>query len=271
MAAKRAGPHPVRRAGRGVLRAADLLAWPWRESIAAAHDAGPVQDRLSGRDRLPCELVDFWRFNVAFAAARSWPSSRSAAPGSGTAATTGPLDGFRLRRSRRSASPLSPATCRRRAALMGNYRGVEAVDHPELRGLPDRCSAAGGRRAAGGRDQPCHRRRLRGLRGGATPTRGSRGIHFTGSTATFQHLWRAGSAPASPTTAAYPRLVGETGGRDFVLATPSREPGYVATALIRGAFDFQEPEVLRRPRAPSSPLRCGTGWVTTSCSRHRGR
>jgi 1-pyrroline-5-carboxylate dehydrogenase len=64
------------------------------------------------------------------------------------------------------------------------------------------------------------------------------GIHFTGSTATFQHLWRqVGTNLASYKT--YPRLVGETGGKDFVVAHNSADPDVLTTALIRGAFDFQ--------------------------------
>jgi 1-pyrroline-5-carboxylate dehydrogenase len=64
------------------------------------------------------------------------------------------------------------------------------------------------------------------------------GIHFTGSTATFQHLWReVGSNIDRYHT--YPRLVGETGGKDFVLAHPSARPDVLRTALIRGAFEFQ--------------------------------
>jgi 1-pyrroline-5-carboxylate dehydrogenase len=64
------------------------------------------------------------------------------------------------------------------------------------------------------------------------------GIHFTGSTATFQHLWRTvGENIARYRN--YPRLVGETGGKDFVLVHPSADPAIIATALIRGAFEYQ--------------------------------
>jgi 1-pyrroline-5-carboxylate dehydrogenase len=64
------------------------------------------------------------------------------------------------------------------------------------------------------------------------------GIHFTGSTATFQHLWRTvGTNIAS--YRGYPRLVGETGGKDFVLAHPSADAGVLSTALLRGAFEYQ--------------------------------
>jgi 1-pyrroline-5-carboxylate dehydrogenase len=64
------------------------------------------------------------------------------------------------------------------------------------------------------------------------------GVHFTGSTATFQHLWRAvGSSIDSYAT--YPRLVGETGGKDFVIAHPSADPDSLVTGLVRGAFEYQ--------------------------------
>jgi 1-pyrroline-5-carboxylate dehydrogenase len=64
------------------------------------------------------------------------------------------------------------------------------------------------------------------------------GIHFTGSTATFQHLWREVGTNIDRYRT-YPRLVGETGGKDFVVAHPSARPDVLRTALIRGAFDYQ--------------------------------
>src|SRR5690606_3712381 len=63
-------------------------------------------------------------------------------------------------------------------------------------------------------------------------------IHFTGSTATFQHLWREVGTHIDRYDT-YPRLVGETGGKDFVVAHPSAQPDVLRTALIRGAFDYQ--------------------------------
>src|SRR5258708_26719713 len=64
------------------------------------------------------------------------------------------------------------------------------------------------------------------------------GIHFTGSTATFQHLWRTvGENIAS--YRGYPRLVGETGGKDFVIAPPSADPDLLVTGLVRGALEDQ--------------------------------
>jgi 1-pyrroline-5-carboxylate dehydrogenase len=72
----------------------------------------------------------------------------------------------------------------------------------------------------------------------ALPHRQLAGIHFTGSTATFQHLWRE-VAKGIGEYAAYPRLVGETGGKDFVLAHPSADPAALVTGLVRGAFEYQ--------------------------------
>src|SRR5207244_7581434 len=64
------------------------------------------------------------------------------------------------------------------------------------------------------------------------------GIHFTGSTATFQHLWQTVGANIAGYRS-YPRIVGETGGKDFVLAHPSADVEALRTALIRGAFEYQ--------------------------------
>jgi 1-pyrroline-5-carboxylate dehydrogenase len=64
------------------------------------------------------------------------------------------------------------------------------------------------------------------------------GIHFTGSTATFQHLWQTVGANLT-SYRSYPRIVGETGGKDFIVAHPSADPDVLRTAMIRGAFEFQ--------------------------------
>src|SRR6185437_16124394 len=64
------------------------------------------------------------------------------------------------------------------------------------------------------------------------------GIHFTGSTGTFQHLWRTVGENIARYRG-YPRLVGETGGKDFVIAHPSADPAVLTTALVRGAFEYQ--------------------------------
>ena len=88
------------------------------------------------------------------------------------------------------------------------------------------------------------------------------GIHFTGSTRVFQHLWRTvGENIASYRT--YPRLVGETGGKDFVVAHPSADPAVLRTALVRGAFEYQGQKCSAASRAyvPGEPV--GRACATT--------
>ena len=105
------------------------------------------------------------------------------------------------------------------------------------------------------------------------------GIHFTGSTATFQHLWRTVGENIA-TYRSYPRIVGETGGKDFVVAHPSADPDVLRTALIRGAFEYQGQKCSAASRAyvPRSALgaaarRAGRDhrrrcrWATSPTSR----
>jgi len=98
------------------------------------------------------------------------------------------------------------------------------------------------------------------------------GIHFTGSTGTFQHLWRTvGENIAS--YRGYPRLVGETGGKDFVIAHPSADPDVLLTALVRGAFEYQGQKCSAASRAyvPRSVWnRMGDEFVSTVASLTMG-
>ena len=86
------------------------------------------------------------------------------------------------------------------------------------------------------------------------------GIHFTGSTGTFQHLWRTVGENISGYRS-YPRLVGETGGKDFVIAHPSADPEVLRTALVRGAFEYQGQKCSAIPGV--RPAACGAGWAMT--------
>ena len=92
------------------------------------------------------------------------------------------------------------------------------------------------------------------------------GIHFTGSTATFQHLWRV-TGENIARYRGYPRLVGETGGKDFVIAHPSADPAVLTTALVRGAFEYQGQKCSAASRAyiPASVwARMGDDLVQTA-------
>ena len=95
------------------------------------------------------------------------------------------------------------------------------------------------------------------------------GIHFTGSTPVFQLLWRTVGENIDKYRS-YPRLVGETGGKDFVFAHPSADPAVLTTAMIRGAFEYQGRSV-RRHRAHTFRAACGRSSAMTSWARSRAR
>lgn len=216
------------------LRAADLLAGPWRERIAAATMLGQSKSAYQAEIDAPCELVDFWRFNVAFAR-RILAQQPVSAPGVWNRTDYRPLEGFVY-----AVTPFNftaiAGNLPTAPALMGNtvvwkpsptqtlsaYLTMQLL---EAAGLPPGVInlVAGDGHAVS--DVVLADPRLAG-------------IHFTGSTRTFQHFWReVGSRIDRYRT--YPRLVGETGGKDFVLAHASAHPDVLRTALIRGAFDYQ--------------------------------
>ncbi|WP_369055354.1 L-glutamate gamma-semialdehyde dehydrogenase [Kineococcus terrestris] len=216
------------------LRAADLLAGPWRERIAAATMLGQSKTAQQAEIDAPCELVDFWRFNVDFGR-RLIAEQPVSSPGVWNRLDHRPLEGFVY-----AVTPFNftaiAGNLPTAPALMGNT--VVWKPSPtqtlsawwtmrllEAAGLPDgvvNMVTGDGRDVS---DVVLADPRLAG-------------IHFTGSTATFQHLWRTvGENIASYRT--YPRLVGETGGKDFVVAHASADPAVLTTALVRGAFEYQ--------------------------------
>ncbi|MEU8899232.1 L-glutamate gamma-semialdehyde dehydrogenase [Nocardia sp. NPDC048505] len=216
------------------LRAADLLAGPWRETIAAATMLGQSKTAYQAEIDAPCELVDFWRFNVGFARdiLAQQPIS---VPGVWNRLDYRPLEGFVY-----AVTPFNftaiAANLPTAPALMGNtviwkpaltqsvaaywtMRLLEAAGLPP--GVINLVHGAGPKVS----DVVLADPRLAG-------------VHFTGSTKTFQHLWRSVAANLTEYHG-YPRLVGETGGKDFVIAHSSADPRVLTTALIRGAFDYQ--------------------------------
>ena len=82
------------------------------------------------------------------------------------------------------------------------------------------------------------------------------GVHFTGSTGSSRACGSRSATTSKPTS--YPRIVGETGGKDFVFAHPSADPVALATALVRGAFEYQGQKCSAASAAPTSRARCGT-------------
>lgn len=216
------------------LRAADLLSGPWREKIAAATMLGQSKTAYQAEIDSPCELVDFWRFNVAFARqilAQQPVSSR----GVWNRTDYRPLEGFVYAITPFNFTAIA-GNLPTAPALMGNtvvwkpsptqtFSAYLTMQLLEAAGLPPGVinMVTGDGRAVS--DVALADPRLAG-------------IHFTGSTATFQHLWREVGANIERYNG-YPRLVGETGGKDFVVAHASAQPDVLRTALIRGAFDYQ--------------------------------
>jgi 1-pyrroline-5-carboxylate dehydrogenase len=216
------------------LRAADLLAGPWREKLCAATMLGQSKSAYQAEIDAACELIDFWRFNVGFARdimAQQPVSAR----GVWNRSDYRPLDGFVYAITPFNFTAIA-GNLPSAAALMGNtvvwkpsptqtFAAYLTMQLMEAAGLPP-----GVINMVTGDGIAVSEVALTDPR--------LAGIHFTGSTATFQHLWREVGTNIDRYHT-YPRLVGETGGKDFVLAHPSARPDVLRTALIRGAFDFQ--------------------------------
>ena len=217
-----------------LLRAADLLAGPWRETLNAATMLGQSKTVFQAEIDSACELIDFLRFNVAFGR-QVLAEQPVSSTGVWNRMDHRPLEGFVLAITPFNFTaiagnlPLAPA-------LMGNtvvwkpsptqqlsahftMRLLEAAGLPP--GVVNMVTGNGG-----------------AVSEVAVPHPELAGIHFTGSTATFQHLWQA-VAKGLPSYRSYPRLVGETGGKDFVVAHPSGDPLTTEVALVRGAFEYQ--------------------------------
>ena len=217
------------------LKAAQLLAGPWRQTLNAATMLGQSKTVLQAEIDAACELVDFWRFNVTFGRRLLAEQPEANAPGIWNRLDHRPLEGFVY-----AVTPFNftaiGANLPTAPALMGNtvvwkpsptqslsahftMRLLEAAGLPP--GVINLVTGDGVDVSAVVLADP-----------------DLAGIHFTGSTATFQHLWgEVGRRIATYRT--YPRVVGETGGKDFILAHPSADPDVLRTAMVRGAFEYQ--------------------------------
>jgi 1-pyrroline-5-carboxylate dehydrogenase len=215
------------------LRAAELLAGPWRDTLNASTMLGQGKTVQQAEIDAACELIDFWRFNVAFAR-RIVEDQPISSPGVWNRADYRPLEGFVYAitpfnfTSIAGNLPTAPA-------LLGNVviwkpsptqqfaahfimRLLEAAGLPP--GVINMLPGDGIEVSEVALVHPDFA-----------------GIHFTGSTKTFQHLWQSVGANISRYRS-YPRLVGETGGKDFVVAHASADPDVLRTALVRGAFEY---------------------------------
>jgi len=216
------------------LKAADLLAGPWRQVLNAATMLGQSKTVHQAEIDAACELVDFWRFNVHFAAEiyRQQPLS---APGAWNVVDYRPLEGFVL-----AVTPFNftsiGGNLPTAPAIMGNtvlwkpastavYSAHYIMELLEEAGLPP-----GVINMLPGPGPEVGEPAL------ASPDLA--GVHFTGSTATFQAMWETVGRNVRRYRS-YPRVVGETGGKDFVFAHASADVPALVTALVRGAFEYQ--------------------------------
>jgi 1-pyrroline-5-carboxylate dehydrogenase len=216
------------------LRAADLLAGPWRATLNAATVLGQSKSVFQAEIDAACELIDFWRYNVAFAR-QLLAEQPASAPGAWNRMEYRPLEGFVLAitpfnfTSIAGNLPTAPA-------LLGNVvvwkpsPTQQLAAHYTMALLEAAGLPPGVINMVTGDGQAVSRVAL--------PHPDLAGIHFTGSTGTFQHLWRTVGENIQ-NYRDYPRLVGETGGKDFVVVHPSAEPASIATTLVRGAFEYQ--------------------------------
>jgi 1-pyrroline-5-carboxylate dehydrogenase len=236
-AAKAAAPGwaatPFEERARIFMRAADLLAGPFRQTLNAATMLGQSKTAYQAEIDAACELIDFLRFNVAFASRLAEQPISS--PGVYNALELRPLEGFVLAITPFNFSAIA-GNLPTAPAIMGNVVVWKPAESQTLAawhtmrllqaaGLPDGViNVIYGPGAI--------------LADACLESPDLAGVHFTGSTGVFQHIWkRIGERISSYKV--YPRIVGETGGKDFVFAHPSAEPDALAVALVRGAYEYQ--------------------------------
>ena len=216
------------------LKAAELLAGPWRATVNAATVLGQSKSPYQAEIDAACEMIDFWRYNVYYAT-KILSEQPESAPGNWNRMEYRPLEGFVLAitpfnfTSIAGNLPTAPA-------LLGNVvvwkpsPTQQMAAHYTMRLLEAAGLPPGVINLVTGDGQAVSRVAL------THPDLA--GIHFTGSTATFQHLWRTVGENITRYRN-YPRVVGETGGKDFVIVHPSADPATITPTLIRGAFEYQ--------------------------------
>jgi 1-pyrroline-5-carboxylate dehydrogenase len=237
-AAKEAAPgwreFPFDERAAVLLRAADLLTGPWRDTLNAATMLGQSKTVQQAEIDAACEFADFLRFNVHFAR-RILAEQPESSSGIWNRFDHRPLEGFVL-----AITPFNFTAISGNLPTAPALMGVPVIWKPsptqqlaahytmrllEAAGLPPGVInlVTGDGKA---------------VSEAALVDPDLAGVHFTGSTATFQHLWATVGANIS-SYRTYPRLVGETGGKDFVIAHPSAPVDSLVTGLVRGAFEYQ--------------------------------
>ena len=216
------------------LKAADLLAGPYRDEMNAATMLGQSKNVFQAEIDASCELIDFLRFNVAYVQ-QIYDEQPESADGILNRLEYRPLEGFVFAITPFNFTAIAANLCAA-PAMMGNvvvwkpaesqmYSAQVIMKLFKEAGVPDgviNMVVADGPEAG---EVVFNHKDFAGL-------------HFTGSTGVFKHLWKTiGNNIDKYRT--YPRIVGETGGKDFIVAHPSSNPLQVAAGISRGAFEFQ--------------------------------
>jgi 1-pyrroline-5-carboxylate dehydrogenase len=216
------------------LKAADLLAGPFRDKMNAATMLAQSKNVYQAEIDAACELIDFFRFNVQYMT-QIYKEQPESLPGMWNRLEYRPLEGFVFALTPFNFTSIAANLCAA-PAMMGNvvvwkpadsqvYSAQVIMELFKAAGVPDgviNMVTADGPVAGNVIFNNKH----------------FAGLHFTGSTGVFRHLWKEiGNNLEKYRT--YPRIVGETGGKDFVMVHRSANPAEVATALSRGAFEFQ--------------------------------
>jgi 1-pyrroline-5-carboxylate dehydrogenase len=217
-----------------LLRAAELLSGPWRATLNAATMLGQSKTAHQAEIDAACELTDFWRFNPTFMT-RIYEEQPISSPGQWNRMEYRPLEGFVF-----AVTPFNftaiAGNLPTSAALMGNT----VVWKPASTAAYSAHFLMQLLREAGLPDGVINLVYGPGARIGdpALASPDLAGIHFTGSTGVFQSMWRTVGNNIERYRS-YPRIVGETGGKDFILAHPTADVDAVATAIVRGSFEYQ--------------------------------
>ena len=216
------------------LKAADLLAGPWRSTLNASTMLGQSKTAFQAEIDAACELADFWRFNVAYAE-QLYKEQPDSPNGMWNRVEYRPLEGFTLAitpfnfTSIAGNLPTAPVlmggVALWKPASSAVYSAHYIMQLLQEAGLPDgviNFIPSSGRDVGEVAFQSPH----------------LAGLHFTGSTEVFRTLWKTiGNNIASYRS--YPRIVGETGGKDFIFADVSADRDALVTAIVRGAFEYQ--------------------------------
>jgi 1-pyrroline-5-carboxylate dehydrogenase len=218
-----------------LLKAADLLAGPWRQKMNAATMLGQGKTAFQAEIDSACELIDFWRFNAHYARQIVAEQPIRNSRGVWNRTDHRPLEGFVYAITPFNFTAIA-GNLPTAPALMGNTvvwkpsPTQQVAAHLVMELLEEAGMPPGVINMLPGDGIEVSNVALKHPE--------LAGIHFTGSTPTFQYLWSTVGENLSGYRS-YPRVVGETGGKDFIVAHPSADPDVLRVAMLRGAFEYQ--------------------------------